>query len=471
MGAALGQLMHRQGLPVQGAHASVITQRMTAFLCYALLISFLLPSNLAALTRLAPVAYVSFGVIIWGLKVKGWPVLSRTILDWFFLAWFFLAVASHAYAGSYLGRILFINDFIDYSFILIETWITYRAALALVVVAPKTATTHLVRALLLGIGFAAFVGLLQFEGSTKSFATSFAMRFGHSPEQVEHGLLLESPRPAAIFSSPVIFGYVCTIGMTIVCGILIGMRKRVGEIKTPLLAGLIVLFLAGCFVAQTRQGVLIAGILMAIFVVFMLRMKEYRKALIVIVSGIALIAGLITVKGGFQFDYLTSSLSTGLNRDESYNVRKEAINNIHSMAPQLAVLGAGFTRGSMIPYFRKGDYFNRANGPDNTFYQAFLFHGVPGLIHLTFLFVGMIYMVRQLRPRGVPWIENMKWIAGLLILVFLLSCAASTRHCKSETMIFVTLIFGAVGGLLYHQRKHERLQALGVLQPPAEAKA
>ncbi|MFN8220439.1 MAG: hypothetical protein U0S12_09970 [Fimbriimonadales bacterium] len=445
---------------------ALVSQAATRF--FATFFAWLLPFFLIFGTSLTqkiplqihPIVFISFGIVIWAWTVRGPMAIARTPVDNFFLLWIVLAVASQIWAETGLYRTLDERDFTEYIKQIITGWVIFRAAYGIGAVEPKVGTNAFLRSIVFFAGAACVLGLLQSKGPLQQTALDFAQRFGWNPEQVLIGATIESPRPVGMFSGPNFFAFINLIASAIIVGITLGTGKRMKEVHTFIATAALGLFFAGSFVAQSRIALVMHGLLIIIFLYLLLKSGKGRAFLFAVVSMALTGLAMVAVKSDLDLKYLTSVFETGLKNDESYLLRTEAIDAISDLAPDLALLGAGGNRFSLI-LIRTGDKFSAGNGPDNAFLQGFLDHGVPGVLHIIYLLWGLYWGIRLLKTHGEPYLERTRYV-GILVLFFLvLYSVSASRHQKPETGAFIWFIFGPVWAMVKIQESHAKFLEKG----------
>lgn len=391
--------------------------------------------------QIHPIVFLSLAVITWAWTVRGPIALARTPIDNFFMIWLLLIVASQLWANVVLLRLLTDNDWIETTKQALTSWIVYRAAHCLGTVEPKTAINHILRAILFFAALACIVGLLQSRGPLQQWALKFASSYGWNPEQVLIGAMIESPRPVGMFSGPNFFAFINLIACAIIVGITLGTGRRMKEIHAFAAVIAMGLFFAGTFVAQSRIALAMLAILIAIFLYLITKGGKGRVTIFAVVAMALTGLTLFALKGDLDFSYLTSVFETGLDNDESFLLRRDAIRAISDLAPELAPLGAGENRFSLL-LMRTGDQFSKGNGPDNAFLQAFLDHGIPGILHVMYLIFGLWWGLKLLKTNGEPYLDRMKYVGWLTLFFFVLYSISASRHQKVETGAFLWMIFG-----------------------------
>src|SRR5579885_1381445 len=105
--------------------------------------------------------YYAIGVICFCAKVRGVKVFAKTPVDVAFVLWLGLAVISQLWGSLALNRVLMADDIQTYLGIILTNWLFFRAAFALCAVDPRTATGAFLKAILVFLGFACIIGILQ----------------------------------------------------------------------------------------------------------------------------------------------------------------------------------------------------------------------------------------------------------------------------------------------------------------------
>lgn len=434
--------------PVAGA--SGVIAKVVTVLCFVLVGTYLFAGQYQPVVRFHPVFYVSVLIVLAGLRVRGWSVLTRTWLDFFFIAWVLLANFSQSYAGSVLGRIFFPYEILDYFYVIFTSWAVYRAAYALVVMAPRAAPRSLLNALITACLFAALLGVAQ-DTPLKGPADNVSKRIGSLREENQYQTAEEdtSPRPASVFTSPTMFGSFNTYGTLFVLAIALGAGDRLRNKHLPAIFFLSAIFFAGTFVAQVRIALLYQGLLLMFFILYTIYRSQRTIAIVIV--GLVLLGGAFvsTRLSDERFSYLARTFEGGLFQDESFKFRLESWTRISEMAAQIAPLGSGFTFLSSNAFARRGDTYSRANGPDSGYFEAFFLHGIPGLLLFFSLFLISYVMFVRLGGTRDPARNETRWAVMLNLVLFLaLGSILGVTHSKFERSGPIYLMLGAGAGLL-----------------------
>lgn len=397
--------------------------------------------------------YVAFAIIIAAARARGSKIFSRTPLDLVFILWMLLAVMSQLYASMALFRVLRTPDLQSYVQTILTIWIVYRAAFALACVDPKTAVGSFVKAILGCLGGACLLGIAQgFAPSPiKGWATSIGTQYGNAGIGTELALELTSPRPVALFSGPNIFGFINLVAMAVIVGLIVAQGKSVSTRSVLMACGGLFVFMAGTMAAQSRFAILTAAIVVGYFLYYMIRIGRPQVAVAGIVAIMSVFVGSLLLMQNLELNYLLTTFEQKLTDDDSFRARRQGIEAVVEQAPDLAILGAGYsTRSYSID--RQGDRYEATNSIDNGFLQAFIHHGVPGLVHLFFLLFACYTTIQSARAYRHQPIQALRFIAGLLFVTYILYSFSGVRHSKMETALYWMIIFGLLNGVVYIER-------------------
>ncbi|MEA2552538.1 MAG: O-Antigen ligase [Fimbriimonadaceae bacterium] len=397
--------------------------------------------------------YLSIGIVVFCAKVRGVKVFARTPVDLAFVIWLSLAVLSQLWASMVLNRVLLADDILAYLAIILTTWFSFRAAFALSSVDPRTATGAFLKAILICLGIACMIGILQGygPGPLKHWATEFGIANGAAGEVTELQLDMSSPRPLALFSGPNVFGFMNLVAMAILIGMTVAQGKNMSMKSVWLSAAGLSVFLLGTVVAQSRFAIATCLLLFAYFLYFMLRTGRTKVFVTGIVAiGAVVLVGLVFVQ---QMDlaYVQATFEKKITNDSSFRARQLGIDNLMDQAIDLAPLGAGWdSRGYSID--RTGDNWAKTNSIDNGYMQAFINHGIPGVLHLAFLFWSLWWVIRLARRHEYLHIRTLRVIAGLLLATYLVYSLSGVRHAKLESSVYWMVITGLLYGCVYGEK-------------------
>jgi hypothetical protein len=92
------------------------------------------------------------------------------------------------------------------------------------------------------------------------------------------------------------------------------------------------------------------------------------------------------------------------------------------------------------------------NSIDNGYMQAFINHGVPGLLHLAFYLAACWWAIRI--SKGYPWlhVRQVRIVTTLLFVTYLVYSLSGVRHAKLETSFYWMVAFGLLYAMVYNER-------------------
>ena len=397
--------------------------------------------------------YYAIGVIAFCAKVRGNKVFARTPLDYAFVIWLGLAVVSQLWASQVLNRVMMADDILNYLGIILTNWFFFRAAFALCCVDPRTATGAFLKAILFFLGFACVVGILQGygPGPTKAWAVSFGVANGAAGAVTEMQLDLSSPRPLALFSGPNYYGFMNLVAMCCIIGMTVAQGRSMSTKSVWAAAFGIGLFMIGTIVAQSRAAIATSLLLFCYFLYLML-MSGRTKVFItgVVAIGLVIMGGLYFVQK-MDMTYLENTFNKKIQDDDSFKERQRGIDALMNQAIDLAPLGGGWdSRGYSID--RSGDIWSQTNSIDNGYLQAYINHGIPGVVHLLFFFGSLWYGLRLAKRHNYLHIRTLRIVGGLLLVTYMVYSLTGTRHAKLETGIYWMVIFGLLYGSIYGEK-------------------
>lgn len=417
-----------------------------------------------------PNFYVSFATIIFCWRVCGRSIFTRTPIDIFFAIWLVLAVSSQVYASVYLNRTLGPGDITYYLQMILTIWAFYRAGYALTVVDAPTATGAILKATVFFLGLACLVGIAQGVGPFRSQAINFAERFGSRSQAVGAALELQSPRPIALYTGPNFFGFMNLLGTTVI----IGFTMIRGRTMTPGAISLAILglgiFIAGTVVAQSRAALAAIFLLVCFFLYLMLRIGQVKLFVAGIVAMLLAGVGVLSLASNLDLEYLGSTFERKLSDDGSFRARERGFSNLMEQAADLAPLGSGFTSKSMS-LDRTGDKWARTNSIDNGYFQAFIAHGLPGVLHLLILFYGCFLAVKLSRNMEPRHIKLMRGCAIMMLVAYILYSVSGVRHAKTETAAYWMLVFGSLWASIHLEKARRARMARAQMVEQMEAQA
>ena len=398
--------------------------------------------------------YLCFGIILFCAKVRGVKVFGKTPVDLAFVLWLGLAVLSQLWACMVLNRVLLSDDITQYLTIIITTWLAFRVAFALVCVDPRTATGAFLKAILICLGIACMIGILQGygPGPLKEWAINFGVNNGTKGDvtalQVE---AMSSPRPVALFSGPNYYGFMNLIGMCILIGMTIAQGKQMSTKSVWAAAGGLCIFLIGTVVAQSRFAIATAVMLLFIFMYLMLRMGQ-RKIVIAgaIAMGAVFCAGLMFLQQ-MNLTYLESTFDRKIQDDNSFQEREIGFDALRNQAVDLAPLGSGFDSHGFV-LDRTGDVWAQTNSIDNGYLQAYINHGIPGVVWFLFYLWSLWWGLRLAKRHNYLHIRTLRIVGGLLLATYMLYSLSGVRHAKLETSIYWMIAFGLLYGSIYGEK-------------------
>jgi O-antigen ligase len=396
--------------------------------------------------------WFSLGIIVFCAKVRGTKVFARTPVDVAFVMWLGLAVVSQLWAMLVLNRVLVPTDLFSYLSLIVTTWLVFRCSFALCCVDPRTATGAFLKAIFICLGVACLVGILQgYGGPLKSWAINFGVEHGTKGDITALQFDSTAPRPVALFSGPNFFGFMNLIGMCVIMGMTMGQGKSITSRSVWLSALAMALFLIGTLVAQSRFAIATALVLVLLFMYMMFKVGQTK----VVFAGVGAV-GAIILAGFFfiqQMDltYLESTFQRKITDDGSYRLRELGFMYLQDQAIDLAPLGGGYDSAG-YDIDRTGDIWSRTNSIDNGYLQAFINHGIPGVLHLLFLFWSLWWAIRLSKGHPYLHIRVLRLTASLLFVTYLIYSLSGVRHAKLETGVYWMIIFGLLYGALYGER-------------------
>ncbi|MBZ0213072.1 MAG: hypothetical protein K8H99_04665 [Nitrospirae bacterium] len=455
------------GQPNQNVRANeLVLARVVGLVALLLVAGHLLLGTFQPHVRFHPVLYLSLFAVFVGLRVKGWEVFERTQFDFFFVGWLVLAALSQLYATNVLGRVIYALDILEYLYVILQSWAVYRGAFALVKAAPRAGSQGILFSILAICMFSALLGIAQSTGA-KGAADTIANNLGSRKDVTQMSEDYdESPRPSGLLSSPTMLGSYNVYGtiVTIAIAIAFGFALSIRQLPWLLLANGVLL--ACSVTSQVRLALIQQFGLLAFFAVYTLfRAQRTVAAVAVLAFAFGLIAfnRVVVERNDPRFQYITRTFEGKFFSDESLTVRLEAWNRIGDVATELAPLGSGFTQLTSNAYARRGDVFARANGPDNGFLEAYLIHGIPGILLVMFLIYTGFSLQNKLKGVSVGYVQMIRWSVLLSIVVFpILSSGLVVTHSKFERSGYLLLLMGAAAALVSIAASRERLEP-----PPA----
>jgi hypothetical protein len=427
---------------------------MTAVIAWMLVGVHLMTPSMS-MFQFHPSFFMATAAVIWCWRVAGPRVFARTPIDLFFGAWLVLAVTSEVWAGVKLHRNFGNDDLINYLQIIMTLWMTFRAAYGLTIVDPKTAGGALLKAIIFWLGFACVIGMLQSGGPLKSQAISFGEKFGASADAVESAVELQSPRPIALFSGPNFFGFMNLVGCTAILAFTMYRGKSISPWNIGTSVFGLFLFIGGTVVAQSRAALAAEMLLVCLFLYLMLRIGRIMVfAAGILTMGIGLVGGIYLISN-LQLDYLSGTFDKKIQDDGSFMERERGLNAFSDQAADLSVLGSGWTARA-FSLDRTGDKWSKTNSIDNGFFQAYINHGVFGVIHLLYLFFACWLAIRASKHMRSPNVRLMRDAAVLMLITYVLYSASGVRHAKLETAVYWMLVYGSLYGLVHLEQKHQK---------------
>ena len=401
------------------------------------------------------IMYLSIGIIIFCAKVRGAKVFGKTPVDVAFVIWLALAVTSQLWASMVLSRVLMMDDLWVYLSTILTTWLAFRVAFALVCVDPRTATGAFLKAIMICLGIACVIGILQGYGPAhlKQWAIDFGVNNGTKGDVTAFAAeYSDSPRPVALFSGPNYFGFMNLIGMCILIGMTIAQGRSISTKSVWAAAGGLTVFLIGTVVAQSRFAILTAVLLLLVFMYLMFRIGQTK---VVITGGIALagvfLAG-VAFLGQMNLTYLEGTFQRKVQDDYSYQERMIGFDALKDQAIDLAPLGSGFDSHGFILDRSRGDIWSRTNSIDNGYLQAFINHGIPGVIWMLFFLWSLWWAIKLAKRYNYLHIRTLRVVGGLLLATYMLYSISGVRHAKLETGIYWMIVFGLLYGSIYGEK-------------------
>lgn len=443
----------------------VLLRLLTAFSAWLLVgVHVLRPA--VKIVGFPPTLYLTFAIIIFCAKVRGVRVFARTPVDIAFALWLLLAVVSQLWASMVLNRVLMLDDLWNYLAIILTSWLMFRSAFALYTVDAKTATGAFLKAILALLGFACIVGILQGygPGPLKTWAINFGIENGAAGAVTELGITMSTPRPLALYSGPNYFGFMNLIAMAVIIALTVAQGRNMSTRSVWAAALGTAVFMLGTLVAQSRTAFATSVLLFVFFLYLMFRMGR-TKVLVTGVVAIGLVlVGVAAISQQLDLAYLQSTLEKKMTDDESFRARQRGMDSLIDQAVYLAPLGAGFdSRGFSID--RTGDIWSKTNSIDNGYLQAYVNHGVPGLLHVAFLFVSLWWALRLSRRSTDQHVRILRIACGLMLIIYGLFSLSGVRHAKLETSVYWMILFGLLYGSIYSNRVFGRKPIVTIEQP------
>lgn len=419
------------------------------------------------------VFFLSLACIVWGARMRGPKVFAKTPLDLVFVTWLGLAVLSQLYASMALSRILSMNDLYSYLSMILTTWAVFRGAFALTIVDPKTSSGAFIKAILFFLGVACLIGILQGFGPSaiRDTAMDFAQATGAKGESTDLSMELSSPRPIAVFSGPNYFGFMNLIAMCVVIGLTVIQGKTMSSRSVWMATGGLFVFLFGTLAAQSRFAIATAFLLLLVFLYWMLRTGRRRVFASGVVAIGAMVIGGLALLPQMDLRYLEGTFEKKLADDSSLKSRERSWKNLEDQAPQLAILGGGWDSEGYNNTRMVGDMWSRTNSIDNGYLQSFINHGLPGVLHLLYLFGACAWALRLAKPYPHTHIRALRAIGFLLLITYMVYSVSGVRHAKLETSVYWMIIFGSLYGAVYGERWFGHLRPIKFEKKPITASA
>lgn len=410
--------------------------------------------------------YFGFAVVIYCAKVKGAKVFARTPVDYAFAVWLLLAVVSQLWASMVLDRVLMLDDLWNYLAIILPSWLMFRSAFGLCCIDQKTATGAFLKAILALLAFACMIGILQGcgPGPLKTWATNFGVANGAAGEVTELNLLMSTPRPLALFSGPNLFGFMNLVAMSVIIAMTVAQGRSMRTRSVWLAALGLAYFTFGTLIAQSRTAFAASVLLLVFFLYLMFKMGRTKVVITGVVAMALVGVGVLTLVQQLDLTYLASTVDKKMSDDESFRARQRGMDAFLDQAIYLAPLGAGFdSRGFSID--RTGDIWSRTNSIDNGYVQAYINHGIPGVLQLAFLFGALWWGLKISRGEGRLHVRTLRTIGALMLFIYAVYSLTGVRHAKLETSVYWMVFFGLLYGCVYTNRLVSRAPLVAVPNP------
>jgi hypothetical protein len=397
--------------------------------------------------------YFAIGVTIFCAKVRGNKVFARTPVDLAFGIWIVLAVVSQLWASLVLNRVLNSQDIGGYLSLIINLWVMFRVGFALNMVDPRTSTGAFLKAVSIGLGLACLVGILQGygPGPLKQWAIHFGTTYGTVGGLTDVAANGDTVRPIAVFTGPNIFGFLNLVGMCIIIGLTAAQGRNISSKSVWMAAFGLALFFLGTVAAQSRAALAVCLLLILAFMYLMLRIGRRN----VVITGLIAVC-VLAIAGMFfmqrmKLDHLQSTFQQKLTDDDSFRERQLGFKALTDQAMDLAPLGAGFTQRGML-LVRTGDSWSRTNGIDDAYFQAYINHGIPGILHIVFFFCTLWWGLKLAKNHRMFHIRVLKYTCTLLLLAYVAYGFTGVRHAKVETGVYLMIFFGLLYGGVYGEK-------------------
>jgi hypothetical protein len=408
------------------------------------------------LFKIFPHIILTLPILVWCSLVNGRSVWTRHIFDVWFAVWLLLALCSQLWASTVLYRVFSLEDTKSVVLTVFSPWLMFRSFFALGFCYPRTVPRQAINAMLVALGFLTFIGVCQWigPGPVKSLAGAIAIVLSPNRFDIEgnENLFGSVMRVQSFAASPTYFGYYCSVAVSLVCGIIVARRQNLDEKWALKMIPLLFFYLIGMVAAQARLtlGFCIVAIVYTGYICFKAG-KPKPGAMIILFLSIGLVGTLAKLDESRR-DYLLSIFQQGSSAsspvaDTSVTVRAQSFENAWNNRNRLATLGAGWTERSVITKTQSGDIFDTANGVDNSWMNAFIANGIPGVLHFFFLLVLSYRVVIDRRWDKVPNVAVYRWICMFLFLNFALMSAGATRYAKIDQMSMYIIYFAILAGL------------------------
>ena len=163
-----------------------------------------------------------------------------------------------------------------------------------------------------------------------------------------------------------------------------------------------------------------------------------------------MVAGLLFFQQ-MNLTYLESTFNRKITDDSSVQERARGFDYLKDQAMDLAPLGAGFdSRGYTLD--RTGDVWSLTNSIDNGYLQAYINHGIPGVLHLAFFLWTLWLGMRLAKNHKYAHIRTLRLVCGLMLLTYMMFSLSGVRHAKLETSVYLVIVFGLLYGSLYGEK-------------------
>jgi len=407
------------------------------------------------LFKIYPHIILTVPILVWCALVNGRSVFTRHIFDVWFGIWLILALCSQMWASTVLYRVFGLEDTKSILLTVFSPWLLFRAFYAMSFCYPRNLPKQAVNAMLFFLGFMTFIGICQWmgPGPVKRIAGVIAENLSPNRFEIEanENLFGSIMRVQSFTASPTYFGFYCSVAVSIVCGIIVAKRKDMDEKWALKIIPLLFFYFMGMVAAQARLTLFFSGLAIVYTCYICFKSNKARPGGMILafmaIGSIGVMAKLDESRREYLFSILKGNFSRQVSEDVSVSVRAQSFENAWNNRNKLATLGAGWTERSVLTREQSGDIYDTANGVDNSWMNAFIANGIPGVMHF-FFFLYMSYrIVVDRRFDKIPSIAVYRWICMFLFLNFALMSAGATRYAKIDQMSMYVIYFAVLAGL------------------------